>query len=865
MHNRKVLKTATEGLTKAKAPAKPKDIIRDPLGQWKYPGQNTRIPASNITMKGVNYPVLGQPNVGQPQMMYPGQEYQFPGADYVDEFPQLTQAKKGGSLKKYSRSLEAQNKLFRESPLLKKVKSKKKKIFDPNSKYFQSGGEHAATMQWLNEHPYMTDKGKPVNLKKLKNLDVTGYPRMNNDRIFIPQAGTYSPEDYKLATPTEGYSGLPLYEINGKYVSIDKDFNKQYFNMSQRNRIFGKDELYPMYGRGEYYKTKEAIPQEEDGGFIELDLTPDEIKMYKDGGYIIEELPKAQLAGQFNHPNAGATNILFQKPAPVKPNSKYNSNVPVDYQSRLKPEVSESTKVVGSKSQAPQQKTPLGDLNDQKNQADFLIQNGKAARYLGDKYYNQKGDPKELTELMLREIQKNPNIQKDIDANEYKLFLERDKKARAQQNLGYTIANNVSSFMVDPITTGANWMKGEGAMMDQGTVLHDQSNPDYANYMKATGADQDIAKYSNMLNPLGYVGDANVQAKQGDYLGAALSLSDAFGVGKMLKPMAKGIAPSINKLATVTKNTATTILPQVKSIAQKLDRYGRNLIDSGYTGLLQKSMLTTSPANLIPMGKKLKGAHIPLGDVLENSVKNSNVSLPQDPLYSQFNKVLPQRLKFKQKPLSIKNSKNRSSDIFAAEFNPNAPGTNLSLSNNVIPRSGDTFRNFAGKLTPRYNPTRNASRNIIDNQGLVKEIPLTDPSISLKRRLPFSRKYVNIDPEKLMNNEFQMSTMGSGPQALAEKYASTALGTGLVASAIVGSKGNYGNTFIEGVKSATPDSYLTSPTPYYIPTLYDAGKLVYDETTSEPEEKQKGGAFEIDADEDMINYLISQGYTVEEM
>jgi hypothetical protein len=88
MHNRKVLKTAVDNLDKAKAPAKPKDIIRDPLGQWKYPGQNTRIPASNITMKGVNYPVLAQPNVGQPQMMYPGQEYQFPGADYVDEFPQ---------------------------------------------------------------------------------------------------------------------------------------------------------------------------------------------------------------------------------------------------------------------------------------------------------------------------------------------------------------------------------------------------------------------------------------------------------------------------------------------------------------------------------------------------------------------------------------------------------------------------------------------------------------------------------------------------------------------------------------------------------------------------------------------------------
>ena len=87
-HNRKVLKTATKELGKAKAPAKPKDIITDPMGQWKYPGQNTRIPGSDITMQGVDYPVWAQPNIGQPQMMYPGQEYQFPGADYVDEFPQ---------------------------------------------------------------------------------------------------------------------------------------------------------------------------------------------------------------------------------------------------------------------------------------------------------------------------------------------------------------------------------------------------------------------------------------------------------------------------------------------------------------------------------------------------------------------------------------------------------------------------------------------------------------------------------------------------------------------------------------------------------------------------------------------------------
>ena len=72
-------------------------IIEDPMGQWKYPGQITRIPSSNITMQGVDYPVYGVDNNGQEQMMYPGQEYNFPGADYVDEYPMM---KDGGLLSK---------------------------------------------------------------------------------------------------------------------------------------------------------------------------------------------------------------------------------------------------------------------------------------------------------------------------------------------------------------------------------------------------------------------------------------------------------------------------------------------------------------------------------------------------------------------------------------------------------------------------------------------------------------------------------------------------------------------------------------------------------------------------------------------
>lgn len=64
-------------------------MITDSRGQYAHPGKNTRIPSNNITMHGVNYNVLAIPNVGQPIMMEPDKDYNFPGAQYVDEFPMM--------------------------------------------------------------------------------------------------------------------------------------------------------------------------------------------------------------------------------------------------------------------------------------------------------------------------------------------------------------------------------------------------------------------------------------------------------------------------------------------------------------------------------------------------------------------------------------------------------------------------------------------------------------------------------------------------------------------------------------------------------------------------------------------------------
>jgi hypothetical protein len=72
-------------------------VIKDDMGQWAHPGEITEIGSNNITMQGVDYPVLGVSDTGDTQMMYPGEDYNFDG-NKVTEFPMM---EKGGWLDKY--------------------------------------------------------------------------------------------------------------------------------------------------------------------------------------------------------------------------------------------------------------------------------------------------------------------------------------------------------------------------------------------------------------------------------------------------------------------------------------------------------------------------------------------------------------------------------------------------------------------------------------------------------------------------------------------------------------------------------------------------------------------------------------------
>jgi hypothetical protein len=302
--NKKVLSKAVSQLDKAKAPAKPKDIITDPAGQWKFLGQDTRIPGNGkgdtlkITMEGVPVPVFAQPNVGPGVMMESGKKYKFPDADYVDESPQMKKggilrlpkmpkpSKKGVLSKAYSRSLDATNKLFTEHILSKKTKSKKGKVFDPNANY-QDGGFSTR----LSASPDMGAVVNPsVNYNKGNfNINASSTVPVENLKNYSKNLNVNAAYKKNL----KKYGNLELLgsgsfsEENDPNYNVGVNYNKQFKNGLGIN-INANSPLKDIKNNananiGLTYNFK-------DGGYIETDLADDEIEELRKGGYIVQDI-----------------------------------------------------------------------------------------------------------------------------------------------------------------------------------------------------------------------------------------------------------------------------------------------------------------------------------------------------------------------------------------------------------------------------------------------------------------------------------------------------------------------------------------------------------------------------------------------
>ena len=98
--NKLLLAEITKNLQKATKFKRPKN-------QWQDPGEITEVNSRNITMRGVNYPVLGVGADGYTQMMQPEMDYEFPQGPVV-EYPMMQTGGKRPSFEEWYKKVPKQ-------------------------------------------------------------------------------------------------------------------------------------------------------------------------------------------------------------------------------------------------------------------------------------------------------------------------------------------------------------------------------------------------------------------------------------------------------------------------------------------------------------------------------------------------------------------------------------------------------------------------------------------------------------------------------------------------------------------------------------------------------------------------------------
>lgn len=397
MNNKKVLIDALRNLGSAKAPAVKKDVVvgsNNPMDAFLMKkGGSSMLSVKKSQIDGAGKGLFanngfrknqliglahkdGQPvgNIGHmhnhsdnPNMysvkqgneryVYAKRDIQ-PGEELTTNYrlqPELEQPedfmRKGGSAprlpkknnsKAYSRSIEATNRLFAQHPLFAKQKSRKRKIYDPNAKYYQNGGA-SSPEEW----------GKEIKAIESQIGNPSGWSLSDYNQL---QNKLNNYRSWRETTP-EGQAVVDYHNVEGEYTLPLPEHLQDYTNAMMKARLayaneFGNPAAQRMivatdqpydFGNGVYgthYMASMddyAVPQIQNvngqlilgdfdpssreamrfdnpddaqyfaehykdvsPAFMEMELSPEEIEQYAKGGYIIEDisvpkLNKAQL------------------------------------------------------------------------------------------------------------------------------------------------------------------------------------------------------------------------------------------------------------------------------------------------------------------------------------------------------------------------------------------------------------------------------------------------------------------------------------------------------------------------------------------------------------------------------------------
>ena len=281
--------------------SKKKPII-SPLGQWAHPGEVTIIPSSKITMKGVNYPVLGVDDLGNSKVMMPGAEYNFPG-NYVTEYPQMS---KGGQMIKRKDGSYSQRGLW-DNIRANKGSGKKptKQMLEQERKIkakmknggwldqFQTGGMLPPIYTSNPRDPRLRSYNDSLNLYKKGERDKQKYINVVKDAELSTNRLVTAPPSYKTSgkiapiaemrlNPKTLTSNFAYYEaipglINGK-ISTSHNWTDVISNTSEVGKylLTKKPLLYKKPVQPYIYKKPEVSP------IYTSDINDPRLKAYND-------------------------------------------------------------------------------------------------------------------------------------------------------------------------------------------------------------------------------------------------------------------------------------------------------------------------------------------------------------------------------------------------------------------------------------------------------------------------------------------------------------------------------------------------------------------------------------------------------
>ena len=765
----------------------------------------------------------------------------------VDENPQMKKggtpkslvkmpkpSKQGLASKKFSKSLEATNRLFTENRLFAKPKSRKRKVFDPGANY-QDGGtttpEDYAQFQTFaqtlpsNLQDSNFEYGNPDQYDLYGMWETVGKPGsfadvQDSEYFPLDEDGTY----HGFTVGADGTFLKPMShnttwkEVMNSQLSLDPYF--------QENRLIRNEQ-----GRLQYIpKAEYGMPL---GAGMSQNYQGRRKFIHQDGGITSQEeidagnnaMMKARLAYAYMHGNPAAQRMVV---APDQPYVFDDGNTGTHFMASMDNYAVPLIQDVNGQ-------LMLGDFGPESAEA-IRFDNPEDAMYFAENYKQitpdesyRKENPEEdyieaeLTEEEIEEYRKGGFIVEEIDTYQKGGESKRRKKdskgryrskdgnvrtpltsemqaemspeewgqyvqevpevyttrTREQQDIRNALdyqqrmaelypGRPTQSDAIQPADwfwqlgmTGPAALKGANAAMkiplgagvNVGGVLNTA--------MLAHGVTEVDDRYQDWQD----VVEGNMDWKEAALKTGmtALELSPAYGAAKQLSSISK--TPSMllgSPNAPIMKSGMPNPLALADAIVPRLPHPIRiPLMGMSYDGL---GPFTGSPLNFLPgYGKNLGkagNAFRKFGNTMEY-VQNTKTLSPKGGSPFRMGK---DQIVSEGNWAALNEPWENYSGTFAAEFDFAAPGSNL------------------GYVNP---PSRTGVLITDRAQNTLVEVPVSDPGLSFHRRLPFSNRYVPINKEKLLNNQFQLATQGGHFQSLVEKY-----GYGLAYAGLLGAMGN---------------------------------------------------------------------------